>query len=487
MKHMKRILALVLALIMILGLAVTASAAAMEGSLEGGSITIENPYDGATYKAYQILYLESYDAEKGNYTYKANSDWAAWLATQTEYVTIDEDGYVTWVEGASAADFAEAAKNALDGKTEAGSVTAADGAATITGLKLGYYLVDTNMGALCSLDTTSPNVTVDEKNEVPTIVKEVQEDSDGSWGKVNDADVNQIVEYKATITVKKGAENYIAHDQMEAALDFVEVTSVTIGETTVSEENYEVKTGADATHTTGKHAGETCTFDVVFDNEFISSLAPETEIIIWYKARLNDLAVVETGIENDIDMQFGDLNDPEWTPVSTTKTYTWKLTVKKVDGETDAPLAGAKFMLTKDEEGAQILKFHTKEGVLQLCDGENCTEEKCTSEFTTDATGVLAFEGLDADTYYLHELEAPAGYNKIDDAIEVEIDSEETENGEALIWLTKNDVTEIENNAGARLPDTGGIGTTIFYIVGGLLAVTAVVLLVTKKRMASAE
>ena len=125
--------------------------------------------------------------------------------------------------------------------------------------------------------------------------------------------------------------------------------------------------------------------------------------------------------------------------------------------------------------------------MLQLCDGEDCTEEKCASEFITDATGVLAFEGLDADTYYLHELEAPAGYNKIDDAIEVEIDSEETENGEALIWLTKNDVTEIENNAGARLPDTGGIGTTIFYIVGGLLAVTAVILLVTKKRMASAE
>ena len=490
MKHMRRILALALALIMVLGLAVAASADAMEGTLTGGKITISDPHNGATYTAYQILYLESYDAANHKYIYKANSDWVEWLEDQTDYVIIDEKGYVTWKEGASAADFANEAKKELDDKDAAGSATAENGAATITGLKLGYYLVDTTLGSLCSLDTTNPSVEIDEKNEVPTIEKYVKEDSNGNWGKVNDADVGQIVEFKAIVTVQKGAENYIVHDRMDSALDFVEVSSVAIAagetETPVAATNYTVKSGEEATHTTGKYNGKTCTFHVAFDNAFIGGLADGTELVIYYKARLNENAIVATGALNKVDMQFGDLAHPEWTPESTTKTYTWKLSVKKVDGDTKAPLKDAKFKLTTDEAGQNALKFHAKEGAFQLCVDAACTESHVT-EFTTGESGLLYFEGMDADKYYLHETEAPDGYNKIDEAIPVEIKSEENEDHDDLTWLTINDVTEVKNNAGARLPETGGIGTTIFYIVGGLLAVTAVVLLVTKKRMASAE
>lgn len=146
MKLSRKILSLVLALVMVMGLAATAFA---EGNAETtGSITITNALKGEAYKAYQILYLESYDAEKKIYAYKANSAWEEWLKTQTAYVSFNDQGYVTWVEGASAADFAKAAKGQLSGKTPDGQVKPSEnGSATISNLKLGYYLVDSAVGA----------------------------------------------------------------------------------------------------------------------------------------------------------------------------------------------------------------------------------------------------------------------------------------------------------------------------------------------------
>lgn len=167
MKKTKKWISILLTVAMLFTLAVPAAfAAAMEGDLTGGSITINNPAQGETYNAYQILYLESYDPAAGAYAYKANSEWAEWLANQTDYVTIDAQGYVTWVDGASAADFAKFAREQIDNKTVAGSIiaTADNTPATISGLKLGYYIVDSTMGSLCALDTTNPDVTIEEKN-----------------------------------------------------------------------------------------------------------------------------------------------------------------------------------------------------------------------------------------------------------------------------------------------------------------------------------
>ena len=238
MKLSRKILSLVLvlALAMVMGLATTAFAdEKSEGTTTNGSITITNALSGETYNAYQILYLESYNAEKKIYAYKANSAWEEWLRTQTTYVSFDSQGYVTWVEGASAADFAKAAKGQLSGKTVAGSVTpTADGSATISNLELGYYLVDSTVGALCELNTTKPSVEIADKNERPTIEKKVQEDSDEKWGDVNDADIGQTVNFKSTVSAKPGAQNYVVHDKMDAALKFDSVTSITAGDTTLA-------------------------------------------------------------------------------------------------------------------------------------------------------------------------------------------------------------------------------------------------------------
>ena len=128
MKLSRKILSLVLALVMVMGLATTAFAEEGGETTTSGSITITNALKGETYNAYQILYLESYDAENNIYAYKANPAWKEWLETQEEYVSVDAQGYVTWVKDAKAADFAKAAKGQLSGKTVAGSVTpTADG------------------------------------------------------------------------------------------------------------------------------------------------------------------------------------------------------------------------------------------------------------------------------------------------------------------------------------------------------------------------
>lgn len=223
--NMKKFASLVLAMVMLFSLSMTAFAA-MEGTLTGGSITINDAVSGQTYNAYQILYLESYNEEAGAYAYKANSAWEDWLRTQTSYVAFDAQGYVTWVDGADVEAFAKLAqaqaKNMTADATQ--TTTATDPASTVavtfSGLKLGYYLVDTTLGTLCSLDTTQPNVEMFEKNEAPTAEKKVQEDSDSSWGDNNDADYKQQVKFAVTIEAKKGAQNYILHDKMSDGLTF---------------------------------------------------------------------------------------------------------------------------------------------------------------------------------------------------------------------------------------------------------------------------
>ena len=477
-------LVLVLALAMVMGLATTAFAEGSEGTTpKTGSITIENALNGETYNAYQILYLESYDADKKIYAYKANSAWEEWLKTQKQYVSINDQGYVTWVEGAKAADFAKAAKGQLSGKTVAGSVTATpDGSATIPNLELGYYLVNSTVGALCELNTTNPNMKITDKNEKPTIEKKVQEDSDETWGDVNDADIDQTVNFKSTISAKPGARNYVVHDKMDAALKFDSVTSIKVGDTTLT-------VGKDYTVVnTGLTDG--CTFHIVFTEAYLNSITANTKIVINYTAKLTSDAVADTGYVNETWLDYG---DNQHTEHDTTTTYTWKLPIYKyhMDGETKTALAGAEFILYKGSEENREYAQVTN-GKLT---GWTKTKEEATKLVSGD-DGMIAVEGLDADTYYLEETKAPRGYNKLAGPVKVEISHDVSVDGANMTHTLKQGETdagkvekvekvEIENKSGTLLPETGGIGTTIFYVLGSILVIGAVVLLIAKKRMSA--
>ena len=485
MKLSRKILSLVLALVMVMGLAATAFAEGAEGAAtKPGSITITNALNGETYHAYQILYLESYDAGKETYAYKANSAWVDWLKeeSQKKYVTINDQGYVTWLEGASAADFAKAAKGQLSDKTADGHVTpTADGPATISDLELGYYLVDSTVGALCELNTTKPGVEITDKNPTPTIEKKVQEDSDESWGDVNDADIGQIVNFKSTVSAKPGAQNYVVHDKMDAALKFDSVTSIMAGSKTLAE-----GAGNDYTVVT-TDLTDGCAFHIVFNQTYLDSITDDTNIVINYTAKLTSNAVADTGYVNDTWLDYG---DNQHTERDTTTTYTWKLPIYKYhkDGETQKALAGAEFILYKGSEENRVYA--------QVDGGKLTGWTKTKAEATTLVSGTdgkIAVEGLDADTYYLEETKAPGGYNKLAGPVKVEISHSIIiiDEGAHMTNTLKQDSTSvgevgIENNSGTELPSTGGIGTTIFYVLGSILVIGAVVLLITKKRMSAA-
>ena len=481
MKLSRKILSLVLALVMVMGLAATAFAEEGGETTTNGSITITNALGGETYNAYQILYLESYNAEKKIYAYKANSAWEEWLRTQTTYVSFDSQGYVTWVEGARAADFAKAAKGQLSGKTADGHVTpTADESATISNLKLGYYLVDSTVGALCELNTTKPGVTITDKNQTPTIEKKVQEDSDGNWGDVNDADIGQTVNFKSTVSAKPGARKYVVHDKMDAALEFAGVTSITAGSATLTE-----GAGSDYTVvTTGLN--DDCTFHIVFTETYLDSITDDTSIVINYTAKLTSDAVAGTGYDNETWLDYG---DNQHTEHDTTTTYTWKLPIYKyhMDGGTKTALPGAEFILYKGSEESNREYALVTNGKLT---GWTKTKTEAT-KLVSDNNGMIEVEGLDADTYYLEETKAPGGYNKLAGPVKVVISHTVTDEGTHMTHTLKQDTidvgrVEIENKSGTELPETGGIGTTIFYVLGSILVIGAVVLLITKKRMSAA-
>ena len=489
MKLSRKILSLVLvlALAMVMGLATTAFAEGGGETATNGSITITNALKGETYNAYQILYLESYNAEKKIYAYKANSAWEEWLRTQTTYVSFDSQGYVTWVEGASAADFAKAAKGQLSGKTADGHVPpTAAGSATISNLKLGYYLVDSTVGALCELNTTKPSVEITDKNPIPTIEKKVQEDSDGNWGDVNDADIGQTVNFKSTVSAKPGARNYVVHDKMDPQLKFVSVTSITAGDATLTE-------GAESDYTvvtTGLTDG--CTFHIVFTQTYLDSITEDTTIVINYTAKLTSDAVAGTGYVNETWLDYG---DKQHTEHDTTTTYTWKLPIYKYHmvGGTKTALAGAEFILYKGSEESNKEYAQVTNGKLT---GWTSTKAEATT-LVSDAKGEIAVEGLDADTYYLEETKAPDGYNKLAGPVKVVISHTVTGEGAQMTHTLKQDTTggeevevnkvEIENKSGTELPSTGGMGTTLFYVLGGILVLVAIILLITRKRMSYTE
>ena len=473
MSNTRKLVSLLLAVVLTLGLTALGYA---EG--ETGSITINDAVVGQTYTIYQILDLESYNASANAYAYKATTAWNTFInsdAIKGTYVEVDAQGYVTWKDGADAAAFAKAAqKYAKDNSiTNQGSVTATTTTVSFTGLDLGYYLVDTTLGTLCSLDTTNPNVVMEEKNEVPTNVKTVEEDSTGNYGEKNDADIGQTVNFKSTITAQAGAENYVFYDTMSAGLTYTGVTGITLNGTTVDASNYTVVT---------EGLTDGCTFEVRFTQTFCDTLKANDQIVISYTATLNEnAAIAGEGNANTSKLSYGDSSNTKYTPDSQTKTYTWDVDVFKytMNGETEKALADAKFTLSKSNDGSNPIALVSEgNNVYRVAKtGETGT----VTEITTDATGKFTIKGLDADTYYLTETAAPAGYNKLAGPVTIVIGENGVVNATEAAPQGVNEV-KVLNQSGTELPSTGGIGTTIFYVLGGVLAVGAVALLIAKRR-----
>lgn len=475
MKLLKKYFGMLLAMIMVLSMS-TVAFAAQGTNNNSGSITINNAEEGHTYNAYQVLVLESYNTDAGAYSYKANDDWKNWLESQTKYVSIDAQGYVTWVGGTDAANVAAFAKAALAHAKEASiapdATKTADGTTVaFTGLNLGYYLVDTTLGTLCSLDTTKPDATMNEKNEVPSQTKEVQEDSDGSWGSENTAEIGDTVNYKTTINAKPGAQGYVLHDVMSEGLTLNE-NSVTVAGLTKGQD---ANNGDYHVVTNGLSDG--CTFEVVFHQSYLDTITANTDIVVTYSAVVNEYAQVSPSPNpNETTLKYGEDSEFKTVP-SKTETYTFKVDVVKTD-EDNKVLDGAQFKLYDAKTGGnEIAVVEESNGVYRLAkDGETGVE------YITTVNGQLEIKGFDANTnYYLEETKAPDGYNKLAERVEIAV---KEANLEASVsndtWQSGG--VHIVNKAGDLLPTTGGMGTTILYTIGGVLVVAAGSMLVIRRK-----
>ena len=489
---MKKIISIVLALMLLASLSVTAFAAE-----ETGSITINGVGAETTYEIYKLLDLESYDVDAGAYSYKANAAWAAFFATDEAkaYMATDADGYVTWAtteDDDTKVAFAKMAlayakANGIDpvkSSRNAGEFVITENAGKFSDLELGYYLVDSTMGALCGLTTTNPDASINAKNGIPTIDKQVKEDSTTQWGITNTADIGQIVEYRVTINVHAGAENYVLHDVMDAGLTYQEVTGIEhvvpgIGSHDADVSMYDVKTGADVT--------DGCTFEVHFSKDFCDEMETNDKIIVYYTAVLNkDAVIAGTGNVNNAWLTFGEGGKSNEDAVTT---YTFGLDLVKTDSGNKL-IDGAEFKIYDAASGGNeipvVQVFDINGDPALTADGYHLYRKAAAGE--TGATvivvrGKVRVNGLDNGTYYLEETAAPDGYNKLSARQKFIVSDSNLDavfnNG---IYSTGSGV-HVVNKTGSMLPETGGMGTVLFITFGTIVVLGAGVLLVTKKRM----
>lgn len=545
MKSFKRIAALCLAVGMILTAASTALAATVTGKLVvhgnkefvGKTVTAIRMFsatyqDGATGTSSQI-------DEGDSVSYELETAWEGLFALDSDdpakidvsgaagdtlaekaydYVRQLTDGNETSTLVTFAKQAAAYAKtNNLAAQTAgtpplAYSATAeadADGkgtTATFETMEVGYYLVlpeggstsvDRQTDAMLVNVPSARSVNLNMKSEYPTVTKEASDTDNGTYGENTTAQIGDTVYFKLTSKVPDMTAyttyTFQFKDTLSTGLTFdADSVVVKVGDATLG-------SGTDYTVTpTEDTAGTIVTIDL---SSSIKNQIPGKEIVVTYEATLNKNAVIgATANGNSATVEYS--NDPgtEETGTSipdTTKTYTYDIQVHKyATGDDTGYLAGATFILSASETlaGTPTAPDYEDANAIKLVGSGNTyrvakeDEEGAKTYFTTNGTGNITINGLEAGTYYLHEVDAPDGYNKLTEPVKVEIKvtGEEGDNPapsyDTPVYVisidnvaqpgSTNNVVGIENKSGAMLPETGGIGT-----IGLTVAGVAVVLL----------
>ena len=481
-------MALLAAFALVLAMAVPAFAA---------SITINGT--GTTYKAYKLLNATVRGTgEDKKISYTVNEKYAAVLEAATS--ATDEKGIIKAIEDKTEATAIRSFANDIYAKIKAGKI-AEDYTSTgknFANVDKGYYLiVETELNdeadtySLVMLNTADQdNVTVDSKEDSPTFEKKIKEKNDSTgvesgWQDGADYDINDVVPFKLQGTVPQnyGAYNtykYVFHDKMSSGLTFDASSVVVKVDETAINSGYSVVT---------ESLEDDCTFEVRFENlKDISAVTAGCTITVEYNATLNDKAVIgSAGNPNEAKLEYSNNpygDDTGKTPWDKVIAFTYQLVANKVDKDGE-PVEGAGFTLYKwsDDESKYVAVGSEIKGV------------------TT-----FNFNGIDAGKYKLVESTVPDGYTKAEDLEFTVVATYDTENlepkfgtltikaGDKVISEGEDKVftvnlaegsftTKVVNLTGTTLPSTGGMGTTVFYVVGGGLMAVAVVLLVTKKRM----
>lgn len=507
MKHARKLASLLLALVMVFALATTAFA--QDVTVVGGgkgSITISNAAKGETYSIYKLFDATvSEDGKSIAYTGKIPEG----LST---YFTADKNGYISATpEAKDEANMSEGLKAALKAWTataEAAAKIESDGAAlTFNGLAYGYYVVTTSQGdQAISVDSTMPNVTIVDKNSsTPSGLTKTATATATSTDKsfsIGDT-VTYTVRFK-TSNYDGAGENakkivsYTIEDTLPKFLKDVNVTSIIV-DNDGNEATPNDQTKIKAQFNEDKK--------IVIDwydeanNQFLYNNG--ATIIITYTAVVTEKAAIDgAGNTNNVTVTWTtEGNKPGSGKLENKETiFTYAIALKKVNDKGE-PLPGAVFEfpfyveVDADTDGAYIYAGTTaKEGL--------------TNQITTPDDGVIVVKGVASGSYTITEFKAPDGYNQLLAPVTVVAKKTGATSTHTTVYLDENgNITNTEtekdvkvdianiaatavvvvNKAGTELPSTGGMGTTVFYVLGSILVLGAVVLLVTKKRMSDAN
>lgn len=491
MKLIKKIVAIMFAFMMVVSMSCNVKADEGTSSTKKGTITITNAKEGETYKLYKILSLESYsytgnDKDNGNYAYTLTGDtkWDNFIETKaTDYFEFDKTNtYLTWKGSTDETRVKEFAQLALKyARTKSNNVQplkeverTKSSTVKFDDLDLGYYLVDSSVGSLCVLNTTNPDLTIAEKNGVPSVEKGVSNIQNGTYESTNNASIGDTVYFQTTITAQPGAQNYVLHDKMTKGLTLKNDSIVVKkGESPVATSDYTLKTSGFI---------DGCTFEIVFGQTFCDGLQKDEKITVTYSATLNANAVIGNDANTNTNKTLLSYGDSQKTTEVTTNTKTFKMDVfKYTENRTDKTkkdgLADAVFTLKKDGETNTInfVKETTDENNGDIYRVANTGD----ANITTNKSGKFTIKGLSAGIYYLTETKQPAGYNKLSGPVKVEIDT----SGNVTVDGADANPVKVENKTGTVLPSTGGVGTTMIYLIGAVLVLGSGVVLATKRRV----
>lgn len=539
MKNLKKLMSIALT---------TAMTSALTFPAMAASITIGNAVEGKTYTAYKIFdYTESaVDGEEQpirSYTMDADT-YAVWglvvegftydcngddtpdqVFTSTNvndlyyfYVAddaIDDFQAIEGVDPEIAIKFSEYLRENIpenlgdsirysasipddeDGETETDNLTLESNAET------GYYFVSTDVGALLMLRHVGDNVTIAEKNVLPTVSsKTVKVAGSDEYTDINSVSSGDTVEFEIKVTVNSGNnDEIIVHDKMGEGFN---LDASTIKMSVGSEAAQSVTDDTEAEfyyQTEALEDPNPCDFHLVLTEDYVKSLVDDVDnvvLTITYSAKVTD----------EIDNDNAGINEA-WTsyngttiPGDETKSCTATFNIEKIDGVSRIALSGAKFRLF--DENKQEIKLRN---VLDE-DGQPTntwiadTDASAGEAVVTPENGKVVIKNLAAGTYYLREVEAPEGYNRLTYDIPVQITAFTESDGAVsggdikadldgadgegnVEWETiSNKVVTIANNRGTMLPSTGGIGTTVFYAAGIILMAGAVFFVIRTKKSA---
>lgn len=490
MRNMKKWLATALALVMVFAMA--ACAVADGETATSTTYNITAPATSHTYEIYQIFTGEYADGKLNDVKWGTNGTGTGVVANEV----------LQEIQAAKTeSEILTAVKKYVNlSSTPVGTVTNGSSYAAVPG----YYMIKDKDNSVSGQDAytlylvkvVNAAVTIVPKTGIPTVVKKVKDtndsvaDSTTDWQDSADYDIGDTIPYQMTATM--GDLSHFDHYYVEFVdtmtnLTYTGITSVKVGDTTLSVGQYSVAWDASLK-----------TLNVVITDVKAYGATTGTQVVVEYTAKLDSTANIgSTGNPNEVFLKF--TNNPNNTGDGTSKpsetgetpedkniVFTYKVIANKVTSDNQA-LKGAAFELfKKDAKTGEYVSLGVV-GATKNADGTYTATEGFNE--TT-----FSWTGIDDGNYKIVEVVTPAGYNTIE-PIEFTVTAthDETADNPALTTLTGGNLftgavdtgavsANIVNRTGTELPSTGGMGTTVLYVGGGVLVLAAVVLLIAKRR-----